>query len=82
LGYAGVAVCVYGFGYSTGLLIIYVYTVGWIVFYVGAVIYGGGFYPIYCMIYYYFCLIFAFGANMFLIALPYCINYVCVFLIV
>ena len=42
-----------------------------------------GFYPAYCKIYCYFYLIFAFGANIFYIVLPYYVYYlVLVFLIV
>jgi hypothetical protein len=81
LGYAGVAVCGYGLGYATGLLITYVYIVGWM-FVLGCVVtYVSGFYPPYYSIYYCFYLIFAFGANIFLIDLLYVTTYVCVALL-
>jgi hypothetical protein len=71
-------VCGYGLGYAIGLLIIYVYLVGWM-FVLGCVVtFVSGFYPPYYNIYYCFYLIFAFGANMFLIDFPYVITYVCV----
>jgi hypothetical protein len=70
LGYTGVAVCGCVLGYAIGLLIIYVYLVGWM-FVLGCVVaFVSGFYPPYYNIYYYFYLIFAFGANMFLIDFP------------
>jgi hypothetical protein len=81
LGYAGVAVCGYGIGYATGLIIVCVYTVGWMFVLSCVVTYVSGFYPPYCNIYYCFYLIFAFGANIFLIDLLCVTTYVCVALL-
>jgi hypothetical protein len=67
----------YGLGFYTGLLIYYVCIVGLMLLFVYYVLlYIRGFDPPYCMIYYYFCLIFAFGANIFLNVLPCATYYV------
>ena len=80
--YAGVAVCVYGLGFVTGLLITYVYIVGWMLFIGWIVFYVNGLDPPYYSINYCFYLIFAFGANILLIVFPYVIIYVYVVLMV
>jgi hypothetical protein len=61
----------YGLGFYTGLLIYYVCIVGLILLVYYVLLFIKGFDPPYCIIYYYFCLIFAFGANIFLSVLPY-----------
>jgi len=80
--YTGVAVCGYGLGYVTGLLITYVYIVGCILFFGWVVFYVSGLDPPYYSINYCFYLIFAFGANNLLIVFPYVTNYVWVALMV